>query len=153
MTLAELLTPDLVFPRMDCASKDELLAKLLRQIYDTGRELPLSQQDMLETVYMREQIGGTLLPSGLLIPHARIGGFDDFVFAAATPARPLFHAGQEIHLAAMMITSQSGGVWYLSALAALTRISRDSEFFLRLCGAENPHDFINILKERDQQIS
>jgi len=152
MTLTELITPELVFLKITCASKDELIDKLVKSVYRTGREFPFSQEDLLETIYTREQIGGTLLPSGLSVPHARLKDFEDFAFALATPAEPLFHEGQRINLAAMMITSQSGGPWYLAVLAALTKISRDSEYLSRLCGAENPEDFICILEERNSEL-
>jgi len=153
MTLTELITPELIFPRITCASKDELISKLVEGIYNTGREFPLSQDDLLKTIYMREQIGGTLLPSGLSIPHARLKDFEDFVFALASPADPLFHEGQEIHLTAMMITSQSGGPWYLTVLAELTKASRDGEYLSRLSGAENPEDFLRILQERNAELA
>jgi len=149
MTLTDLLKPEMIFPKITCASKDEFIAKLVDLVCNTDREFPLSPEDLLETIYLREQIGGTLLPSGLSIPHARVKDFDGFVFALATPAQSLFYQGQEIHLAAMMITSQSGGPWYLSVLAALTKMSRDAGFFNRLSGAENPEDFISILRERN----
>jgi len=153
MTLTELITPELIFPKITCDSKDELIEKLAQRVYSTGREFPLSQEGLLETIYTREQIGGTLLPSGLSVPHARLKDFEDFVFALATPAQPLFHEGQEIHLTAMMITSLSGGPWYLTVLAALTKISRDSEYLSRLSGAENPDDFIRILRERNSELA
>ena len=153
MTLTKLLKPELALVKIICASKDELIAKLVRHIHDTGWELPLKEEDLLKTINMREQIGGTLLPSGLSIPHARLENFEDFVLALAVPAKPLFHEGHKIRLAAMMITSQSGGPWYLPVLAALTRISRDEKYFSRLCGAENPGDFINILRERDTELA
>jgi len=153
MTLTELINTDFVFLKVDCASKDDLISKLVECIYGTGREFPFSQSDLLETIHKREQIGGTLLPSGLAIPHARIKDFEDFVFSLATPAQPLFHEGQEIRLASMMITSQSGGAWYLAVLAALTKTSRDAEFLSRLCGAETPEDFISILRERDPVLA
>ena len=153
MTLTELIKPELIFTKIACTSKDELIAKLVERIYGTSLELPLSQRDLLETIYMREQIGGTLLPSGLSVPHARLKGFYGFIFALATPMEPLFHEGQEIRLAAMMITSLSGGPWYLPALAELTKISKDEDYFSRLCGAENPKDFTKILRERNLELA
>jgi len=153
MTLTELLKPELLFPKIACSSKNDLIAKLTREIYRTGRELPLLQEELLKSIHIREQIGGTLLPSGLVIPHARLKGFEDFVLVLATPAQPLFQGEQEIRLAAMMITSQSGGAWYLETLAALTKMSRDEEYFSRLTGAENREDFISILRERDPPLS
>ena len=153
MTLTQLLKPELALAKVSCASKDELIIKLVQRIYDSNRDLPLSQGEMLKTINIREQIGGTLLPSGLSIPHARLKNFEGFVLALASPAEPLFYKEQEIRLAAMMITGQSGGPWYLPVLAALTKISRDKEYFSRLCGAENPGDFINILRERDCELA
>ena len=152
MTLSELLKPEMVLPKIACVSKDELISRLVEQAYSTGREIPLSREELLRNINMREQIGGTLLPSGLSIPHARLNGFTDFIFAVATPSQPLFDGGLEIRLAAMMITSQTGGPWYLAVLAALTKISRDGAYFARLCGAENSGDFLNILRERDTQL-
>ena len=153
MTLVELLKPELIFPKINCACKDGFIAELVDSIYDRCGELPISREDLLKTINTRESIGGTLLPSGLFIPHARLKNFDDFVLAIATPAQPLFHAGLEIRLSAMMITSQTGRPWYLETLAALTKISRDTEFVTRLSGADNPQDFINILRERDSSLS
>ena len=152
MTLSELLKNDLVFPKLSCASKDELLSKLLDQVYSTDRMLPLPQNEILSKIEMREKIGGTLLPSGLSLPHARIIDYEDFILAFGTPAEPLFHEGIQIHLMAMMISNQSGGLYYLPSLAALTKISRDKEYFSRLCGAENPEDLISILRERDAEF-
>ena len=153
MTLTELIKPELVLPKITCASKDELIAKLVEQIYDTNGELPLSREDLLKIIDKREQIGGTLLPSGLSIPHARLENFENFIFTLGTPAEPLFHEGQQVRLAAMMITSQPGGPWYLPVLAALTKISKDEEYFSRLCGAENPENFISILRERNPELA
>ncbi|MCL2380681.1 MAG: PTS sugar transporter subunit IIA [Treponema sp.] len=87
------------------------------------------------------------------MPHARLKGFEGFVFALSTPLEPLFHEGQEIRMTTMMITSQSGGPWYLATLAAMTKISRDEEYFSRLCRAESPQDVIGVLRERDAKLA
>ena len=152
MTLSELLKPDLILPKITCSSKDDLILKLVDRVYDTGREFPLPRQDLLNTIYMREKIGGTMLPSGLSVPHARLKNYEDFVLAIGLPVEPPAHEGLQIYLSALMITNQSGGPYYLLVLAALTKISRDKEYFLRLCGAENPGDFISIIRERDPEL-
>ena len=154
MTLSELLKPELILPKIVCASKDELIAKLVDLVYNTGiPELPLPKEDLLKTITKREQIGGTLLPSGLSIPHARLQNFENFVLAFGIPAEPIFHEGIQIQLSALMITNQPGTPWYLPVLAVLTKISRDKEYFSRLCGAENPDDVVRILRERDPELA
>ena len=153
MTLSELLMPDLVVPGIACASKDELIRKLVQRVYGTDLELPLLQQDMQKTIYIRELIGGTLLPSGLSIPHARLRDFEGFIIALGTPADPLFHEGIQIRMMALMITSHSGVPWYLSVLAALTKISKDSEYFSRLCRVQDTENFFHVLRERDTELA
>jgi len=58
MTLTELLRPELVFPKIACASKDELITELVQRIYATGQKLPLSREDLLETIRTRSKSGG-----------------------------------------------------------------------------------------------
>ena len=152
MTLSELLESELILPKTACASRDELIRKLVEQVYRTNRALPILQKDILDTIYRREQIGGTLLPSGLSVPHARLKDFEGIILALGTPAEPLFHEGLQIRMMALMITSQSGAPWYLTTLAALTKISRDDEYLSRLCRAEDTENFYRILRERDPEL-
>ncbi|MCL2601307.1 MAG: PTS sugar transporter subunit IIA [Treponema sp.] len=147
MTLTELINPELLLLNVSCSTKNDLIAQLAAKIYSADRKLPLSHEELLKNIYTREEIGGTLLPSGLVIPHARLKNFEDFILAVATPAAPLFQGKQEIRLAAMMITSQSGGAWYLETLAALTKLSRDEPYFRRLAGALTKEDFFSVLRE------
>ena len=143
---------DLIFTKMSCPSKDELIKKLFDRINDAGRLPPFPPSEILNKIQIREEIGGTLLPSGLSVPHARLKEYEGFVLALGTPAESVFHNGIQIRLVALMISNQSGGVYYLPALAALTKLSRDTEYFSRLGGAETPAEFFNILKERDTEL-
>ena len=163
MTLSQLLTPDLILPMSACSSKDELITALVDRVYSTGRELPLPSNDILKSIHIREEIGGTLLPSGLSVPHARLRDYDGFIIAVGIPAAPLLgdgaktpgpgRGGVPLCMMALMISSQSGGPHYLTSLAALTKISRDAEYFSRLCTAETPEAFISMLRERDTELA
>jgi len=152
MTLSELLDNDLVFPKINCTSKTELISMLVDRLYGTGRKPPFSAEEVLSKIHIREEIGGTLLPSGLSVPHARLDDFEDFVLAIGIPAEPIFQEGIQIRLMALMISSHSGAPYYLPTLAALTKISRDGEFFSRLYKSERLEDFISILRERDHEL-
>ena len=153
MTLLDLVKPELVLPKMNCSSKNELIAKLIDQIYSTKHELPFPKEEVWNSIDIREQIGGTLLPSGLSVPHARLRDYDGIILAIGIPDEALFQGGHQIHMMALLITSQSGGQFYLPVLAALTKISKNTEFFSRLCGAVNSKDFINILRENNPELA
>ena len=152
MTLSKLLNPELVKIKVESSSKDELISKLTESIFRTDHDIPISQEDLLQAIFKREQIGGTSLPSGLSVPHSRLGNYEGFIFALGTSKEPLFNEGVQIKVMALMLSSQSGGPYYLPTVAALTKLSRDGEYFSRLSEAENKDDFIRILMERDPEL-
>jgi PTS system nitrogen regulatory IIA component len=152
MIFSEFIKKDLIQLKIPCTSKDDLILKLIEAVYETGQNIPISKNELTEKINTREKIGGTLLPSGLSIPHARLKGYEDFIIALGTPSTPLLHDELKVHLVALMVSSQSGGEHYLPTLAALTKLSRDEVFFLKLCDSDNTDDFIGILKERDGEL-
>ena len=152
MKLSEVLECDLIHLNIECASKDELISKLLDQVYNAGKAPPFPPAEVMSKIKIREGIGGTLLPSGLSVPHARLKGYEGFIVALGTSSKPLFHDGIQIRLMALMISSQSGGPLYLPSLAAFTKLSRDGQYFSRLCGAESPERLFSIVLERDPEL-
>jgi len=153
MTLLDLVKPELVLPKMKCSSKNELFTMLAERVYSADKNFPISREALLHTIDIREKIGGTLLPSGLSVPHARLEYYDGFMLILGTPMEALFHEERRIHLMALMITSKWGSPYYLPVLAEITKISRDEEYFSRLCGADDSEDFISILRERNPEIA
>ena len=153
MILSQLLKRELVLVKQPCQTKDEFISRLVDQIHVFDIKLPVSKEHLSQSIHTREQIGGTLLPSGLFVPHARLDDFEDFILVLGTPALPIPHEAIKIRLIALMISSQSGGDFYLPALAALTKISRDRDFFHRLCETDNAEDLIKIMCERDMELA
>ena len=152
MTVLDLLKPELVLIKADCSSKDELINKLVEKICETVDGFPIAKEELLQSVYKRELIGGTLLPSGLAVPHTRLAIYEDFVFTIGTAKEPIFHDDIQVSLMALMVSSQSGGPYYLPTVAALTKISMDKDYFTRLAEADNKEDFLKILKERNPEL-
>ncbi|MCL2069615.1 MAG: PTS sugar transporter subunit IIA [Treponema sp.] len=152
MYLSELLANERIYPKIACSSKDELLSIVLEKIYHSSEKFPLSQEELLKALDLREKIGGTMLPSGLSIPHARIKEYEGFVLALATPSEPIFYEGIQVRMMSMMLTSQQGGPNYLPCLAALTKLSRDPELFSILCDEVDPEKFLLAIKGKDLEL-
>ena len=154
MTLSELLLPELVLIKQNCVSKDGLISVLLDRIYATDRKPPVPREEALRKIKMREEVGGTLLPSGLSVPHVRLADFEGFNLALGIPAGPVFdEEGRRVRLMALMISNQTGSLWYLPVLKALTILSRETGYFSRLCAAENYEDFTKILLEKNPELA
>ena len=153
MTLSKLLDHKLILTKYSSSSKDDLLSKLVDHIYSADIEFPIPKNDLLEVVQKREQIGGTMFPSGLSVPHARLSDFEGFIIALATPNGPIFHEGIQLRLMSLLISSQTGGLYYLPTIAALAKISKDSEYLSRLTEADNPQLFIELIEKQDPHLN
>jgi PTS system nitrogen regulatory IIA component len=156
MKLSSLLNPDLVLIKKSCKNKNELLNDLVNEIYKTHR-LSVPKEEVRQAVLHREQLGGTAFPTGLITPHARLERFDDLVIAVGIPSEPITipQDGEDITIRMMvlLLTSQTASSLYLNSLAAFVKISRDSDFFGKLCGAANANAFVQTLKDANIEVT
>ena len=149
MSLCEIILPQLILPQAACKSKNDLIHTLVEKIYEAGIELPINQHSLIKTIHIREDIGGTLLPSGLSIPHARLKDYEGFVIAFGIPTKAIPQNGMQLRMMTLMISSSTGGPHYLKSLAALTKISRDKVYFEKLCSVKSTEEFLEVLKESE----
>jgi PTS system nitrogen regulatory IIA component len=124
---------------------------LVSLLYREGR-LVLPALKVREELTRREELRGTVLPSGLAIPHARIQGFDDLLIAVGIPDAPIPTEEGNIRMMVLFLTSPSGSPLYLNSLSAFVKLSEDTAFFGRLCAA-SPLEFLRILRERKIEVT
>jgi nitrogen PTS system EIIA component len=70
MDIADILTPDCVFPEMECHSKKDALDTLAKTIADSDNST--SQTEVFDCLIARERLGSTGLGNGVAIPHGRL---------------------------------------------------------------------------------
>jgi nitrogen PTS system EIIA component len=70
MNIADILTPDCVFPEMECHSKKDALDTLAKTIADSDNST--SQTEVFDCLIARERLGSTGLGNGVAIPHGRL---------------------------------------------------------------------------------
>jgi PTS system nitrogen regulatory IIA component len=150
MKLSSVLLKNLVI-KGGWKTKEEMLNALFKALMKADKK-KLPHADIKKAVEMREKIGGTLLPSGLAMPHARLDGFDDFVLAVAIPEAPVKTPDGTIRLMTMYLTSLTANTLYLNCMAAFTRLSRDEKIFSALCAA-SPQDFIALIKKTNIEVT
>jgi PTS system nitrogen regulatory IIA component len=152
MQLASLLVPRLVFLRRAYAGKDEMINDLVREVFHTRYKITCGEEDVKAAIRDRESLGGTVFPSGLAVPHARLDNFDDILFVVCVPASPIFFEGMPIRLMVLVLTGHATSAMYLNTLAALVKLSTDKDYFERLLASSSPQNFIHILRERNMEV-
>jgi PTS system nitrogen regulatory IIA component len=152
MQLSSLIIPNLVFLRKNYGSKDELIGDLVREVFRTRYKITCGEEDVKAAVRDRESLGGTLFPTGLCVPHARLDNFDDILILIGVPASPIPCEDKNIRIMVLVLTGHATSTIYLNTLAAFVKISLDTEFFERLLASATPQVFIQLLKERNIEV-
>ncbi len=70
MNISDILSPDLVFPDVNCHSKKDVLDTLTKAIADSDNST--SQTEVFDCLIARERLGSTGLGNGIAIPHGRL---------------------------------------------------------------------------------
>lgn len=144
MLLSGLLDPRFVLADVPAGSVGEMVSLLLDAMY-AQYSFKLPRTEMEDAIRTREAQGGTTLPAGLAIPHARIDLFNDIVMGVALPQPPVVEDGHSIHMVVLILTSRTTSNLYLNCLAAFARIARNPETFRHLLEAKDTDSFMDRL--------
>lgn len=115
----------------------------------------MKREEVLERVRERQALGGTIFPTGIAIPHARLPGFDDIVIAVVRPRVPIVVPvdGQvPVRLVWVVLTSQSASSTYLKVLANLAAISKDDAAMRSLLSADSASRFIESVEAGGYEV-
>ena len=145
MLLSSLLDPEFIKPKIKATSKDEVIQVLLDEMF-AHYQFQLSRKEVHGAIAAREALKGTVFPSGIAVPHARIELFNDILIGIASLKTPLVEDGIEIKLIVLILTSKTTSNLYLNCLSSFIKMSQDPELFAKLCSAGNAHDIISIVQ-------
>ena len=150
--LSNLLDPRLILLDEGVSSIDGAIAAGVAAFSDQQLHA-LRREDVLAKVRERQALGGTVFPTGIAIPHARLAGFDDILIAAIRPRLPIPVEGQKpVELLWLVLTSQAASSTYLKVLANLAKLSKDADAMRALGRAESASRFIDIVERGGYEI-
>jgi len=148
MKLANLLDPRLVLLDQDVSSIDEAIVAGVAA-FSAGNLRSLGRDEVLARVRERQALGGTVFPTGIAIPHARLPGFDDIVIAAVRPLVPIVEPdgeGTPVRLVWVVLTAQTASSTYLKVLANLAAMSKDGAAMDALMAVETGYKFVEAVE-------
>lgn len=151
MKLSNFMDPKLVLLKADVSSVEEAVKQALQVVIKNYKHDALQYDKVLQLVQEREALGGTILPSGVAIPHARVPLFNDFLIASVVPKKPILvtqHDKEiEVKIIYLFIISQTASSIYLNALAKIAESSKSEEVMKKLLAAELPHQFVEVFDQ------
>jgi mannitol/fructose-specific phosphotransferase system IIA component (Ntr-type) len=151
MKLSNFMDPKLVLLKADVSSVEEAVKQALQVVIKNYKHDALQYDKVLQLVQEREALGGTILLSGVAIPHARVPLFNDFLIASVVPKKPILvtqHDKEiEVKIIYLFIISQTASSIYLNALAKIAESSKSEEVMKKLLAAELPHQFVEVFDQ------
>jgi mannitol/fructose-specific phosphotransferase system IIA component (Ntr-type) len=155
MKLSNLLDPRLVLLDSDVATIEEAIEQGLRSIVSLYSH-EVNYDDVLQRLNERRRLGGTCLPSGITVPHARLPVFKDFIISVIVPKKPIIADEKcmdssctdapPIRIVWLILLSQTASTLYLNTLAKIVEASKDDKIMAALTGAESSNQFVAVME-------
>jgi PTS system nitrogen regulatory IIA component len=128
---------------------------LLKQLADlAAQRLGRDAAAIHSALNEREQVGSTGFGHGVAIPHAKIDGLDriyGFFVRLAEPVDYKAIDGGPVDLVFLLLSPPGAGAEHLKALAAISRVTRDSATLERLRGARSRDALAAVLMGADER--
>jgi CBS domain-containing protein len=145
MKLSSLLKPELVLLKQQYKTHNELLDGLIAELYRDGQKTALSEDAVRKGIMNRETLQGTLLPTGLSIPHAKFEDLYESVIVIGVPESPMPTRGDSpVRMMALMLSPTTNTTRHLNILAAFGKLSKGA-LFPKLCAETDSVSFINTI--------
>jgi len=146
MLLASLLNHSFIHLSSEMSTKEEVIQHLLLH-FQKSSPAAIDLAAVRSAVEQRESLGGTVFPTGIAVPHARMEGFEDLLIGICVPRRPIQLEGIEVRMIVLILTSKVASPIYLTALAALLKMSQDALLFEKLVEARSVHEFTAAVQQ------
>ncbi len=110
------------------------------------------RESVYQKVMEREELGATLLETGVAIPHARLENFQDLIIALSIPSHPIIVEEKEIRLFFLILTSKVSSKLYLNILAAVAKLSKNQEIMQEILKAGRPEEVIRAVEKSGLKV-
>lgn len=151
MHLSDFLDFDAIKTGLPGGSKKSLLQQLANL---AGQRLGLDSAAILASLVEREQLGSTGFGHGVAIPHGKVEGLKQIYCMFARLAEPLDYKaidGRPVDLVFLLLSPPDAGADHLKALAAISRVTRNSATLEKMRGARSRDALAAVLMGADER--
>lgn len=146
MQLASFLDARTLFVEQHPKTREEIYLEMVSRICKVN-PLPVCEDRLVELILERDQQSSTAYPTGLAIPHVRMEGLNDTVLSICILAHPIDYDGTSISMIVLIITDKSASKIYLNIVAALLKLSKDTELMAMLRAVHDGQELLTTIKK------
>jgi PTS system nitrogen regulatory IIA component len=128
---------------------------LLNQLgLDVAHRLAVDPDAIQQCLASRERLGSTGFGNGVAIPHGKLAGLTGVYAMVARLAEPIDYKSVDeapVDIVFLMLSPPDSGADHLKALAAISRVARNSATLEKLRGARSRDAFAAVLMGADER--
>ena len=151
MHLADFLDFDAIKTALPGGNKKSLLQQLASL---AGQRLGIDPALIHASLAEREQLGSTGFGQGVAIPHGKVEDLRQIYCIFARLAEPIDYKaidGRPVDLVFLLLSPPNSGAEHLKALAAISRITRNSGVLEKMRGARSRDALAAVLLGADER--
>jgi len=154
MKVQNLLSEDMVLPRLESTSRDESLKEIVRFLKVRNRVG--KEKELCEKLIQREELGSTAIKEGVAIPHCKLKGIEEPVVVLAVSRKGVeFHApdGKRSHIIFLVVTSPHNPSQNLQILASIAHLVRKARSLQKkILEADTVGRILEVIREEEEKI-
>jgi PTS system nitrogen regulatory IIA component len=147
MDLADLISPEAVYPSLKAKTKKQALQEMAQRASGlTG----VDAREIFDTLMQRERLGSTGIGRGIAIPHGRVAALRNIVSVFARLDEPIeFEAldNEPVDLIFLLLAPEHAGADHLKALARISRLLREPATIDKLRASRDRAALYSVLTE------
>ena len=152
MKFSDFVKTEAINADLKASNKEGAIRELVTTLVDSGQIKSGEQEDVVQAILKREELGSTGIGRGIAIPHTKHASVDNPVGAVGVSLEGVdFDSidGEQVQLFFMLISPPDRPADHLKALENISKQSKDQTFCKFLKQSRTPDDVQEILQEAD----
>jgi PTS system nitrogen regulatory IIA component len=150
MRLIDILDESSIVEDLQASNKKEALTHLVEAMATSSQEL--NEQEILDVLLEREELGSTGIGDGIAIPHGKSKGLANIISGFGLSKEGIdFDSldGKPAHLFFLLVAPEDSVGTHLKMLARISRMLKNVDFRKKLLAANSQHEIYQIISEED----
>ncbi len=156
MKFMDFVKPAAIRPQLEARDKESAIRELVAALVKAGEIDEGDQDDIVQGVLKREELGSTGIGRGVAVPHAKHDRVDQPVGTIGISQAGIdFNSldGEKVHLLFLLVSPMKNPTDHLRALENISRQLREDTFCRFLKQAKSVDDVQQLLDEADERGS
>jgi len=153
MKLCSYLSENTIIENLNSVRKEDALKEIVGILHERG--IIEQEEPYYKALLDRERLCSTGIGKGVAIPHAKLSSINSIIVSFARSIEGVDFDSvdkQPVYLIFTIFTPEDVPEDYLSILARISRIAKDSEFREKIMKASSVGEMMEIFREEDEKF-